>query len=350
MNPGVVVTGMTANTSLGDTETACAAARACLARTHPLDQTIFDAVEGPIPIVGHPVAAVSGFQADARLLALALPALVELREANGLDARESIDVCLAVPDLYARARTAGSSEPPLEKSIVRLGTMAGLGAQGSFTTSLFNHFTKAVEEAQLRLTRGLARLCVVGAVDTLCDDLAIAALATQRRLGTPDHPVGVHPGEAAAFVILERAGTSERASTARLPVVRAASTRRNVRADERAATGEALAAAIAQLVEQSGPLPIRDTWFLLDRNGEEACARNWACGCVRLMTAMPGLLPAPEWDPATAFGDTGIAGCALAFQMAIRAMARGYAPGRCAVVVGCAHETEQAAIRLDRGT
>ena len=93
----VAITGIGANTSLGGAVSACAAVRARLARPRELPRMAFDAEEGAVPVVGHPVPTVAGFQGEARLLSLAIPALRELVSSTGLDSTAEVALLSPCP-------------------------------------------------------------------------------------------------------------------------------------------------------------------------------------------------------------------------------------------------------------
>jgi 3-oxoacyl-[acyl-carrier-protein] synthase-1 len=229
--------------------------------------------------------------------------------------------------------------------------MAGLGAKTpvrrAFSTGNAG-FAQAVQAALAVLASREVDRAVVGGVDTLCDSLALEGLAAQGRLKTDDNPVGLQPGEAAAFLLLELAEGVQRRGAQPLAKVVAVGLAQESTAEDAVPTGGALSSAITQLVAAGGPLPAGECWFALDLNGEERRAYDWGCCQPRLVAQMPGVLPAPEWTPATSFGDTGAASGPIAAQMMLRSFARGYAPTRCGVVLSSSDGRERAAVRIDR--
>jgi 3-oxoacyl-[acyl-carrier-protein] synthase-1 len=344
------ITAIGASTSLGASRAACAAARARLARPAPLPRLAFDSEEGPVPVTGHPVALVTGFQGDARLLSLALPALGEVARSMRLEPGAALGLFVSLPDLETRARAAGSELPARLPLLDRMAADAGLPVAPDLRASYpagQAGFALAVGSALQLLAQGRAAACIVGGVDTLCDDLAVDALAAQGRLKTGDNPVGLQPGEAAAFLVLEPPESIRRRKAPVLGQVTGCALAHDPRTGDDPPIGQGLAEALRQLAA-GGPLPPGETFFALDRNGESARANDWGCCQQRLTARMPGLLPAPEWDLATCFGDTGAASGALAAQAAVVGFARGYAPGRCAVVVSASDGDRRAAVRIER--
>ena len=164
---------------------------------------------------------------------------------------------------------------------------------------------------------------------------AVDALAAQERLKSDRNPVGLQPGEAAAFVLLESPEAARRRKARVLAHVAGVATAEDPRTKDDPPVGEGLALALGRLAAESGALPPGETWFLSDRNGEAVRANDWGYCQQRLTARMPGLLPASEWTIATSLGDTGAASGALATAVVVRSFARAYAPGRCAVILSC---------------
>jgi len=324
-----------------------------MSRPAAVEQEFFDGDGDPVPVVGHPVRTVLGFQGEARLLALALPALRELVAGTDVQEREKVGMFLALPDVAARATAAGSAAPAASDVLGRLAQMAGLDAKASlcraFSTGHVG-FAQALQAALTLLASREIDTALVGGVDTLCDPLALEGLAAQGRLKTDDNPVGLKPGEAAGFLLLESAGGVQRRGVQPLGKVIAVGLAQESTADDALPTGGALSSAITQLVAAGGPLPAGECWFVVDLNGEERRAYDWGCCQPRLVAHMPGVLPAPEWDPAISFGDTGAASGPIAAQMVLRGFARGYAPGRCGVVLSSSDGMERAAVRIERAS
>jgi 3-oxoacyl-[acyl-carrier-protein] synthase-1 len=349
---GAVVTGLAANTSLGGAVAACAAARGGLARPAPLDALAWDEEDGAIPVVGHPVPTVAGFQGEARLIALGLPAIEEAVRDASLPADEEVAFLLAMPDLDARAKRAGGERPVALGILERLAAASKVPVAAACRQAFLGDqtgFAAAVDAALRLLSAGTVRKCIVGAVDTFCDDLAIDALSAGQQLKTGDNPVGLQPGEAAAFLVLETSEGARRRKASVLGRIVGASSAVEPGDGDRPPVGEGMFASLRQLVETTGPLPRGETFFVLDRNGEAVRANDWGYCQQRIAAHMPEVLPAPEWDPAASFGDTGAASGALAAEIALRAFARGYAPGRCAIVVSSTGG-RRAAIRVEKGT
>lgn len=349
MSRALVVTGMAARTSLGDAVSAAAAARAGLARPAPLEHTTFDEDEGNVPVTGHPVRAVTGFQGEARLLALLGPALKELSAASRTTPTDPIALLVAVPELDQRGRQAGATPMRVPGFLDRLVARTGakIPSELRHTFPGRTGVARALQAARELLAQGRVQACLVGAVDSLCDDLAVDALAAAGRLKTPDNPVGCQPGEAAVALRVETAEEARRRLTPVLARVGALGLAREPRSGDLPPVGEGLLAAL-QALGEAEPAAGGAAFLVLDRNGETERASDWGHCVVRLRQRGLPLAEAPSWDPAISFGDTGAASAALGAVLTMRGFARSYAPGASAVVVSCGEDGERSAVRLHR--
>lgn len=346
-----IVTGLAANTALGDAVTASAAARACLARPSGLDAMVLDEDEGPLPLMGHPVPEVGGFQGEARLLSLALPALRELVDEVAGAPGESVGFSLALPDLEARAKAVSMAAPPRLDLVELLVSLSGLDAPRALRQCHFDAhagFARAVEGALQLLSQGRAGAVVVGGVETMCDDLAVEALAAEGRLKDADNPVGLMPGEAAAFLVLESPLHARRRHRPALGTVTGVGLGKEPKRGDAPPQGQGFLAVLRALQKETGAYRQGSTFFVLDRNGEAVRANDWGYALQRMAAKMPELASAPAWDPALSFGDTGAASGALGAVIAVRSFIREYAPGDCALVVSASDGGSRAAVRLER--
>jgi 3-oxoacyl-[acyl-carrier-protein] synthase-1 len=348
--PKLFVTSMGANTPLGSTVTTCACVRAGVRRSTALDREVADTDEGQVPVIGHPVLTASGVRGETRLLALATPALREVMYGAAPASMNRVGLYLALPDMAARAKICGEAPPTPIGLLERLCAAVDLPGNPP-VVSAFPHgpsgFAAALKAAATALAAGEVEGAIVGAVDSLCDDLALDALAAEMRLKGGDTPVGLEPGEGAAFLLLS-ADARAAAGRSSLGTVSGVGVAREPGQD--APTGRGWQEATANVVAACGSFPPGNTWFLIDLNGEERRAHDWGRVQIALKTSAPGLLPAPEWYPAAAFGDTGAAGAALAIQIAIRAFERGYAPAACAAILTSGDDGSRAVIRVERAS
>lgn len=194
----------------------------------------------------------------------------------------------------------------------RLGRAAGLAA---------------LHRAARHVREGRVAAALVGGVDSLVRPEALTRLADAGHLRTDDNPQGVLPGEAAAFVVLERepqpgvevAGWLLGSEVADEPTVGTGD----------ANEGVGLTRAIRGARAAAGGRPEHFPRVVCDLNGDRYRALEWMYALVR---ALQGLEPAPggpansdRWHPADCTGDTGAASGIVNVVWGLTAMRRGYA-------------------------
>ena len=180
---------------------------------------------------------------------------------------------------------------------------------------------RAVEELQANRIE----VAVVGGVDSYLDNIFLSALHDERRLKVPALPAGLIPGEAAAFLVLEReADARRRGATPLARIVSLGLDAQAVAADAPdPAAPDALTNAVnAALNTVGGAAAI--TRVISDLNGERWRFQEWAIVETRCLAAIPtgGW---QHWHPADTVGDLGAAFVPFAVGLAARAFERGYA-------------------------
>lgn len=202
---------------------------------------------------------------------------------------------------------------------------------------------RALREAGEALRAGRCDHALVGACDSWLDPVRLQGIAEAGRLKTRNDPVGFTPGEAAAFILLERpalAAGGRELPPALLTDLRE-ETEENVLGADRPPTGRALARAAAGALGQGG----RGTIYV-DLNGETYRATDWGMALNRIPS--PGLDGWARELPAASFGDTGVASTILAAALATRAFIRRYAVGDKALVLSSGDGPERLALLLER--
>ena len=181
-------------------------------------------------------------------------------------------------------------------------------------------FVGALQTASEMVANGRLDRCLVGAVDSCLDPEFLLAAAVKGLLKTPVNPTGFIPGEAAAFVLVERTADARRATSRPLasfacgPLVPG----EFGRFSEEPPDGAVLARAIRDLLAAQ-PRRAEIALVIGDLNGDEYRARNWGSALARLRNAH-GVASAPMWIPALGFGETGSAAGAVGLCLAARAM------------------------------
>ena len=217
--------------------------------------------------------------------------------------------------------------------------------QTTLTTTGHAAVFEALTHAMSALASGGIDRAIVGAVDGYLDELTLQWLKDTDRLKTEDNPKGFIPGEAAAFLVLER--QSSCAARGGRVLARLESSANSVEPnslyDKVPCSGEGLTGAIRQAIVASGAPP-EIVLTLCDLNGERYRANEWGLTLVRAFgEAGP---PAVTWHPADCMGDSGAAAGALNLVFASLAADRRLANGR-VLVWGSSDDGQRGAAILD---
>ncbi|QRK12591.1 hypothetical protein JQX13_22715 [Archangium violaceum] len=375
--PGhVAMTGLGMTSSLGlNVVAGCAAARAGVTRLSHLEieESDVKTLES-VPLKGHTVRGFTdGFEGVGRLLRLADAALGDMLEYSRLKPEEAgrLGFFLCLPgELYARMRSesvrtlegmtptlaqALEEEDALERKQAReamerrllpeLLTLHGLtvppAARACFPGGAATFALALARAADLLRTRELER-CVVGGVDSLVYGAALEDVYELGLVHTPESAVGFFPGEAAAFVLLERADAA-RAREARVEAWLgnvALEAEPFHRFSGEVPLGAALQRAAAACCngQQVGLV-------VANLNGDEWRARDFGTALLAMKEA--GLpTEAPRWYPPASFGEVGAATGAVSTCMLVRAFARGHAGSPHALVLLLADDETRSAYLL----
>jgi 3-oxoacyl-[acyl-carrier-protein] synthase I len=335
---GAYVIGLGAQTALGKTALACAAAvRAGVARLgdHPcvLDEEgeplvvgIASDVPEQVPIEERLVELARGAASEALLpvadLAIAVEAIVGLPSPRpGLP--RDVDTTLA--DRLCEE----PGGPPISaiRSIVA-GHSAGL---------------MAVAQARELLCDGSLDLCLAGGVDSYIDAETLSWLGETGQLHRRCNPWGFMPGEGAGFCLLASGRFLQQHPTLRvLGEITAAATARekSLIRTESVCTGEGLTTACRAVLRE--PLEISN--ILCDHNGEPYRADELGFTLLRLRQPASAIV-----TPAQYWGDVGAASGPLFVGLAVVAGLRGYARGRHTLVLTSSERGERGAALVDLG-
>ncbi|RKG91138.1 beta-ketoacyl synthase N-terminal-like domain-containing protein [Corallococcus terminator] len=337
----LVITGIGMASSLGPAIGACAAARAGVTRTAPLDLVVGGPdTEVPLPVTGHPCPWVEGFTGVGRLVALLNLAIEDLVGGTSLPPGQ-LPLLLEAPPVEERPGLQEQLDEEWEKVPGDLEGRLGEGlslTQGSSGRGWALQVTQRghagglalLSAAQELLRSGRHEACVIGGVDSLMDLLTQEWLYATRQLKHPNHPVGLMPGEGAAVVLIERAAHARKRGARVLAEVGPVSLQDEEYSfsDEGVIPhGRALASAIRDVV-RAPPLRARNVSVILhDLNGQVVRAMEWGNTLIHLAGELEMLRETRRWMPAASFGDVGSASGAFSLCMATQAFARGYAQG-----------------------
>lgn len=344
-HPGrLAITGLGMVSALGDDVVAgCAASRAGLSRISSLGEVqVWDPESRHLePARGVAIPWLTeGFSSHGRLAALATEALLDLLSRDLGDAGPRCALYLCAPGgYYLQQQEAREGLPaslhearralyqqrllPAVLRATRLQTSPRVQPLAFGETG----FLLALQDALRQLEAGGVDSCIIGGVDSLVEPRLVEALDQLRLLKTPGNPVGLLPGEASAFVRVERwdAAVRRRArvlATLEAPCVEAEPFHRLSRTP---ALGEALVRCIRRTLGALGGPREQSLRVIAALNGDDYRATDWGHALVTLR-AQGHLAEAPTWYPAASFGETGAATGLLGICMAVRGFERGYLP------------------------
>jgi len=353
----LAVTGLGMVSSLGhNAVSSCAAARAGISLARELKVLAFstegifgrETLEGPPAVFGHVVRGIAeGFVGVGQALLLGAAALKDLLSQRPLSEREltRTGLCINLSDHFVQ-----DSDPQQRQSkdatapsaawkqacgglLSRLCDSAGLWMIPEPQRQLHHGgnagLAAVVRDAAARMAGGQIDRCLVGGIDSRTGADFLWAAARLNMLRTNDNPVGLIPGEAAAFFLLERPADASRGGLSSSALVTGAysdSDPVDLLADK-PPTGAALARVIRAALATNP-----STGLLIgDLDGTQRRAMEWGLADVRLRGER-AITTLPSWFPASAFGNSGAAAGAVGVAMASRAFSRGYAPAGEALV------------------
>ncbi len=373
----VAASGMVA--ALGaDVATNCAAARAGLVRSTPIEHyAARSPVEGDIEaVIGHQAGFLTrGFEGETRLVRLVQGALSDLllQSAGVIDWNGHERFYVSLPDAHrpwsgleliandaARQRRADAyferqrdeaeddawGNTATARRIVGRGAAAANWPGGEVVpafVSVAGHAggLQAVAAALRDLASGATHTTVVLGVESWLDETTLEWLDATGRLKRDAMPVGFQPGEAGVAIALATKAVV-RPSTIIRGVVSEAHEPRALFSGA-STVGEALAQVVAQAWAAA---PEHVPWVISDQNGEVYRATDWGHAMVRLRAKFAAFADPIVWYPAVTFGDLGAASALAGICVANRAWLRRYAPARSALIVAASDGPSRAALGL----
>ncbi|NMO22135.1 hypothetical protein HPC49_36125 [Pyxidicoccus fallax] len=376
----IAITGLGLTTSVGlDVVTSCASARAGVTRWTQLDieEADLDTLES-IPLKGHAVGGFTdGFEGIGRLLRLGDAALEDLIAYAGLRSehhmRTGFFLCLPggfhalwlrqlqllgegpAPDEVAweelqahftqQQELRRRQEGYLVPSLLSLRKLAIAPALRSCFFGGPAAFCEAVEQAVRRIRSHELDRCIVGGIDSCVSGPALKALHELGLLRTDEKASGFFPGEAASFVLLERASVA-RARGARVEGQLAGASlvkEPSNRFSEAVPSGAALTAAARNCL---GASRARPELVIANLNGDEFRARDYGNAFIRMRDTLLHEEPR-HWHPPASFGELGAATGAASVCMAVRGFARGYARAHAALVLLLGDDEARGAVLIE---
>ena len=204
----------------------------------------------------------------------------------------------------------------------------------------------ALHRAALALAGGHISGAIVGGVDSLIRGATVDRLIEDGRMKDDEHPQGILPGEAAAFLVLER----QPARTVAM-LIGSGIGEEPTAGTDRPNQGVGLTAAVRMAREAAPAMPFRPL-VVCDLNGDRYRAMEWGLTVVRALGDLRRPNGGPDvdevWHPADCIGDCGAASGTLDAVWAIEAMRKGYANSDRALIWGASDGRLRAAVILER--
>ncbi|MFE8605120.1 hypothetical protein [Archangium violaceum] len=315
----------------------CAASRAGILRISMLEEcSVWDSESGRSePARGHTVPWVAGGFVDlGKRVALAAKALGELNPLKSLADSARSAFYLATSNDFHRQLLEQQGLLPAEYADRRAGytqqllptlfKAVGLKSPPRLQDVRFGEagFIQILQEATRQLESGTVDRCIIGGVDSFVEPQVTWALNSLRLLKTPSNPVGVLPGEAAAFAVLEPLSAAARRGAHIEALLEAPTLQAEPfhRRSGKPPLGRALTQCILATLETLEDRGAHTGLMIGALNGDAYRAQDWGYALVQFRR-LQGL---PEWYPAASFGELGAASGPVGLCMAIRGFARGY--------------------------
>lgn len=350
----IVITGIGMVTSLGFKAGAiCAAARAGIDRATELNSfELWDEeLEEPVPAIGHPVRDMAeGFEGLGKLVrlgSLALKDLVNSVGPNELDwSRSALLVNLDSGYYYEQARLleqnsldAKNKEAINEEILDRqrqysIELIPLILKAAGVTGALYHHAVSFKDQPGIIDLVGTSisllgnkevQRCIIGGIGSYVEPEVLEVLYELNLLKGSNNSGGFLPGEAAAFLVLERYETARLRPESIQGIIGsfAVSSEETHRFSENPPTGTALSEAIIKALGADSD-QIKNCEMIGTLNGDPWKAQEWGNALVKL-SSRHQLENIYEVYPAILFGETGAAAGAIAICLAARAYVRGYA-------------------------
>lgn len=340
----LAVTGLGMVSALGhDVVQSCAASRAGIVRISDLEELqVYDEKTAQEEQArGHMIPWVTaGFTGLGRRVALGVAGLRDLsrQAAEALAELPRSALLLVTSSHFHRHLLEEQGQVPAEREallasyterlVPGIFKALGLRATPAVQRVLFGEagLLQALRDAADLLRTGAVERCIVGAVDSLVEPREAWALWRLRLLRTPANPVGVLPGEAAAFVMLERPGAAARREARIHALLEAPVSQQEPfhRRSGRPALGRALGQSVSGTLDAVADRGAHLGLVVGALNGDAYRAQDWGHALIQLRSPERPVGAVPLWMPAASFGELGAATGLAGLCMAVRGFARGY--------------------------
>ena len=370
----IAVTGLGLNSPIGnDVVTACATARAGIARPSELLHMVFDPVSGEmVPVSGHQIEIhTKGFVGLGRLCRLGIPAIHDLINNSHIDASflkdspiylnvsnrfllnwsdQPLDEDGSFPEAIEEDELGSILEEDCGDRLVPLlesGARLKFGSKPRLQFEGHDGVIRLVQTAVQELRTGMIERCVVGGIDSYVEQSKLQSFDALRLLLGPEDSHGFIPGEAASFLLLERVDAA-RYRNARFQAIIGpigVADEPQHRFSKSLTTGTALAMAIKRVLDQPVCTGTRIHLVISDLNGDHWRAHEWGNALIKLKEDHE-LRSAEVLLPAESFGELGAAEAAVAICIGVRAFVRNYAKTKTVLLTASSYNGSKAAMAL----
>ena len=369
----VSITGLGMASSLGcNVFTACAASRAGIVRPQEIESfpVISPEDHSELKLIAHllPDRMTFGFSGRARMLRIAQAGLTDLQQnvPESALANKRVGYFLSLPDpkrIYSGVdllvdddekkkfeeeadEFVADEEFPayLLNTASRLSNWDPKPKLKAVEFSGHTGFTNAVAIAKNELANDLVDVAVVGGIDSLADTTTLEWLAATNRLKTPEMAVGLQPGEASVFAMLQRENECDDCLATIDDITTAEESRPLLETEP--PLGAGLTELLKSVADSAGWKDSESVWLITDQNGENYRAMEWGQAQVKLIKQIPNFNSSIMWYPAASFGDTGAASAGISTCTAVCAFMRGYAQGKTAAVVSSSDDSKRSCMLI----
>jgi len=363
----LTITGMGMVSGLGGAVEACAAARAGLVRAAPLDFAVRDSGSTDlVTVIGRTAGDLTqgftevGMATRLTSLALAdlfrqtpvedaelhhmavllnLPSGYYLQQADELTQRATRPASTPADTLSSFEKTKPLYDSVIDKSFSAIGKIPPPRSRQRIFFGDQAGIDLVLSEAHKLLADGGVTACLVGGVDSLALSQWTSACERLAILRTPLRPVGLIPGEAGAFSIVELARRKETRKSLG-SIVRCEF---GLESCHRFSGSQPDGRMLSDVIRRCLAGNADSSSLLTDINGDPPRSTELGQALVRLR---PDIEFAETVVPATSFGDTRAASAFIGVSMALRAFHRGYASAPRFLVSAASDSGGRAALQI----
>lgn len=357
--------------------TSFASARAGLTRPSELDVIKVRSKEDgeQEKVIGHQAPMTDGFEGNARTILLGWYALKDLLSVDILDRinwnKTGFFISVADPDRTNKGLSLiqdkevrekrenqikmspvdlNAAKKELLKIVDRILNLSGAPIPNKLRFLNFGEhsaFIRIADQAMQALESGIIDSAIIGSVDSLIDNAFITWLYHCKRLKNGYNPVGLQPGEAAAFLLIEPIDYLINNSNLALITSLSIGKEPNSLLSGKPTRGIGLQEIVIPLCKIHNSKN-SNAWIISDHNGEPYRAYEWSLIQSRLAGSYPFISDCMYSYPAESFGDTGSAAGAVATCLSLRAWQRGYVPNTVSWIITSSADGEYASMSLKK--